>query len=102
MADRCGVTSSARSWRAPWSPWTTSGCPRLPERLRVYAEAASQVARSDSDWVREADDAQKLLVATTSSVLWEAVLASMRRLAVEDQAARGGIGIPSPRVTSGS
>ena len=78
------------------------GLPPAPERLRVYSEAASQVARSDSDWVRQASDDEKLLVATTSSVLWEAVLASMRRLAVEDQAARGGIGIPSPRVTSGS
>ncbi len=73
------------------------GLSPTPERLRVYSEAADQVARSDSDWLREVDDDAKLLVATTSSVLWEAVLASMRRLAVEDQAARGGVGIPSPR-----
>jgi DNA-binding transcriptional MerR regulator len=72
------------------------------ERLRIYAEAASHVARSDIDWVRETDDDHKILVAATSSVLWEAVLASMRRLAAENQAARRGVGVPSPRVTFAS
>jgi DNA-binding transcriptional MerR regulator len=75
------------------------GLPPTAERLRIYAEAASHVARSDIDWVRETDDERKVLVAATSSVLWEAVLGSMRRLAAENQAARRGVGVPSPRMT---
>jgi DNA-binding transcriptional MerR regulator len=75
------------------------GLPATADRLRIYAEAASHVARSDVDWVHETDDEQKVLVAAASSVLWEAVLASMRRLAAENQAVRRGIGVPSPRVT---
>jgi len=72
------------------------GLAPTPERLALYADAASAVARDDTDWVRETTDDQKVLVAAASSVLWEAVLTSLRRLATETQRQSTGT-VPTPR-----
>lgn len=81
------------------SALTSVGQPPTPGRLRVYAEAASHVARHDVDWVQESPEDVRVERALVSAVLWEALLSSLRRLAAENQAARNAGGVPAPRVT---
>jgi len=75
------------------------GLPPTATRLKVYAEAASHVARNDVNWVLDAPQDQQVELALVSAVLWEALLSSLRRLASENQVARRRAGVPSPRVT---
>ncbi|RYP88898.1 MerR family transcriptional regulator [Nocardioides guangzhouensis] len=69
------------------------------ERLKVYAEAASHVARNDVDVISDADDVDKPVVAAISSAIYESLFAALHRLAVENQTARRGSRIPGPRVS---
>lgn len=75
------------------------GEPPTPTRLRVYAEAASHVARNDVDWVFDSPEDTQVERALVSAVLWEALLSSLRRLAAENQAARRRSGVPAPRMS---
>ena len=78
---------------------TSIGLPPTVARLKVYAEAASHVARSDVDWVSAAPETERVTLALANTVLWEALLDSLRRLAVENQLARRAIGVPGPRLS---
>lgn len=69
------------------------------ERLRAYADAATHVARVDLAAVREAHDDERSLEAVAGTVLYDAVLVALRRLAVENQLAREKAGVPAPRVS---
>ena len=73
------------------------GLKMTPERLRVYAEAASHVARSDVQTVADSD--RPLTEAAAGQVLFGAILSSLRQLAVENHVVRRKSGIPSPRVS---
>jgi len=75
------------------------GVPVSPARLKVYAEAASHVARSDIDWVLGFPQERQVELTLVNTALWEAMLGSLRRLASENQVARRRAGVPSPRVT---
>ena len=75
------------------------GLPPSSTRLKVYAEAASHVARSDVDWVLDAPSERQVELALVNAVLWESLLSSLRRLASENQTARRQAGIPGPRRT---
>jgi DNA-binding transcriptional MerR regulator len=75
------------------------GLPPSPARLKVYAEAASHVARNDVDWILDGPDERQVEMAVVSAVLWEALLSSLRRLASENQVVRRRTGVPSPRST---
>jgi DNA-binding transcriptional MerR regulator len=70
------------------------------DRLRVYADAAFHVSRSDLLSVEEAADADKALVAA-AAVLFDALLTSLRRLSAEHQVARRQQQqrVPAPRLT---
>ena len=89
------LTSLARALAALES----IGLPPTRKRLKVYAEAASHVARNDVDWVLDAPEDRQVEFAVVSAVLWEALLSSLRRLASENQLARRRTGVPGPRVT---
>ena len=67
------------------------------ERLKVYAEAASHVARSDVNAVDAAPEKEQAFVAAAHGVLGDALLGALHRLAVENQHARSRQRIPSPR-----
>jgi DNA-binding transcriptional MerR regulator len=69
------------------------------ERLRVYAEAASHVARSDVQTVLDAEETDRAFAAATGAVLFDSLLSALRRLAAENQANRVRGRVPSPRVT---
>lgn len=71
--------------------------PASPERIRVYADAAAQVARSDVQCVGEVPPEDQPRVAATSAVLFEQVLSALRSLAFENQAAGRPGRIPGPR-----
>jgi len=73
------------------------GVPVTPSRLKVYAEAASHVARNDVDWVMDAPEERQVELALINAVLWEAMLSALRRLAAENQVARRRAGVPAPR-----
>jgi DNA-binding transcriptional MerR regulator len=75
------------------------GQPASRERVRVYAEAASHVARNDVDVISDAAVETKPLVAAVNTAIYEAVFAALHRLAVENQTARRGARIPGPRVS---
>lgn len=68
------------------------------ERLRVYAEAASHVARNDVQTVLDADEEHRALVAAAGTVLHDSLLTALRRLAAENQVARHRGRVPAPRV----
>lgn len=68
------------------------------ERLKVYAEAASHVARNDVQTVLDADDEDRALTAAAGTVLHDSLLIALRRLAAENQVARHKGRVPSPRV----
>jgi DNA-binding transcriptional MerR regulator len=94
-ADSPHLTSLARAIAA----LDSLGLSPPTARLKVYAEAASHVARSDVDWVFDAPEERRVEHALVSAVLWEAVLASLRRLASEHQVARRQGGVPAPRAS---
>jgi DNA-binding transcriptional MerR regulator len=75
------------------------GLPPSTTRLKVYAEAASHVARNDVDWVLGAPEERQVELALVSAVLWESLLSSLRRLASENQIVRRSTGVPAPRGT---
>jgi DNA-binding transcriptional MerR regulator len=68
------------------------------DRLKVYAEAASHVARNDVQTVCDADEEDRALVAAAGTVLHDSLLVALRRLAVDNQVARFKGRVPSPRV----
>lgn len=70
-----------------------------PERFKVYAEAASHVARSDVATIEAAPEADRARVAASTAVLYDALLGSLHRLAVENQVARAQQRVPSPRLS---
>lgn len=70
------------------------------ERMRVYAEAASHVARNDVATVTEADPAVRALVAAAGTALYDAFFTALRRLAVENQIARQRTRVPGQRATA--
>ncbi len=67
------------------------------DRLKVYAEAASHVARSDVSAVEAAPEKERAFVAAANGILGDALLGSLHRLAVENQHARAQQRVPSPR-----
>ena len=69
------------------------------DRLRVYAESASHVARNDVDLITDTPDPDKPVVAAVSSAIYETVFMALHRLAVENQTARRKSPIPGPRVS---
>jgi DNA-binding transcriptional MerR regulator len=69
------------------------------ERLKVYAEAASHVARSDVQAVLDADESERAFAAATGAVLFDSLLSALRRLAAENQANRVKGRVPAPRVS---
>jgi DNA-binding transcriptional MerR regulator len=75
------------------------GQPPSDERLRLYAEAANGLSRDDVRRVMQAGPDERVLAATSTSVIWEALLASLRRLAAEHHMTvrRGAGGVPGPR-----
>ena len=73
--------------------------PPSRERLRVYAESASHVARNDVDLLTDTPDPAKPVVAAVSSAIYETVFAALHRLAVENQTARRKGRVPGPRVS---
>lgn len=73
------------------------GLPPQRERLKVYAEAASHVARSDVQTVVEADDEQRALAAAAGTVLYDSFFSALRRLATENQVSRQRGRVPAPR-----
>lgn len=75
------------------------GVPVSQARLKVYAEAASHVARSDVDWVLGFPQERQVELTLVNTALWEAMLAALRRLASENQVVRRRAGVPAPRVT---
>lgn len=78
---------------------TSIGLPPTSGRLKVYAEAASHVARNDVDWVLAAPEPERVTMALANTALWEALLGALRRLAAENQLNRRATGIPSPRTS---
>jgi DNA-binding transcriptional MerR regulator len=70
------------------------------ERMRVYAEAASHVARNDVATVIDADPAVRALVAAAGTALYDAFFTALRRLAVENQVARQRTRVPGQRATA--
>lgn len=74
----------------------TLDLPASPERIRTYADAAAQVARSDIQSVTEVPDAEQPRVAATSAVLFDQVLSALRSLAFEHQSSRSSR-VPGPR-----
>lgn len=78
----------------------TIGMPPPRERVQVYAEAATQVARSDVQTVLETEEDQRALAAAAGTVLYDAFFSAMRRLAAENQVARQRGRVPSPRTSS--
>lgn len=76
------------------------GAAPSPERLRVYAEAASHVARNDVTAVTEADDESRALVAAAGTALHDAFFTALRRLAIENQITRQRSRIPGQRATT--
>ncbi len=70
--------------------------PAPRDRVRVYAEAASHVARKDVDVIEDAPAASKPVVAAVTSAIYEAVFAALHRLAVENQTARRSARVPGP------
>lgn len=70
------------------------------DRLRVYAEAASHVARNDVATVTEADPEVRALVAAAGTALYDALLTALRRLALENQIARQRTRVPGQRATT--
>ncbi len=73
--------------------------PASRERLRVYAESASHVARNDVDLITDSPPSDRALVAAVSTAIYESVFAALHRLAVENQIARRASRIPGPRVS---
>jgi DNA-binding transcriptional MerR regulator len=75
------------------------GLPASSRRLHVYAAAAEQLAEADVEWLREADEADKVLVGTAATVLWGALFSSLRHLAAEARVDRAAddVGVPQPR-----
>jgi len=94
-ADSPHLTRLARALTAV----ATLDLPASPERIRTYADAAAQVARSDVQSVTEVPDADQPRVAATSAVLFDQVLSALRSLAFENQASRTGR-VPEPRTRS--
>jgi DNA-binding transcriptional MerR regulator len=70
------------------------------DRIRVYAEAASHVARNDVTTVSEADPEIRALVAAAGTALYDAFLTALRRLATENQLARQRARVPGQRATT--
>ncbi|WP_182920256.1 MerR family transcriptional regulator [Nocardioides cavernaquae] len=70
------------------------------DRIRVYAEAASHVARNDVTVVTEADAEIRALVAAAGTALYDAFLTALRRLATENQLARQRGRVPGQRATT--
>lgn len=70
------------------------------ERMRVYAEAASHVARNDVATVTDADPTVRALVAAAGTALYDAFFTALRRLAVENQIARQRTRVPGQRATA--
>jgi DNA-binding transcriptional MerR regulator len=70
------------------------------DRIRVYAEAASHVARNDVTVVDEADAEIRALVAAAGTALYDAFLTALRRLATENQLARQRARVPGQRATT--
>ncbi|TCJ22052.1 MerR family transcriptional regulator [Nocardioides jejuensis] len=70
------------------------------ERMRVYAEAASHVARNDVSTVIEADPHMRALVAAAGTALYDAFLAALRQLAIENQVTRQRTRVPGQRATT--
>lgn len=75
------------------------GISPAPERFKVYAEAASHVARSDVATVEAAPEEDRARVAASTAVLYDALLGALHRLAVENQQARAQQRVPSPRAS---
>jgi DNA-binding transcriptional MerR regulator len=70
------------------------------DRFRIYAEAASHVARNDVATVSEADPEMRALVAAAGTALYDAFFTALRRLAIENQIARQRTRVPGQRVTT--
>ena len=70
------------------------------ERMRVYAEAASHVARNDVATVTEAEPEVRALVAAAGTALYDAFFTALRRLAIENQVARQRARVPGQRATT--
>lgn len=70
------------------------------DRIRVYAEAASHVARNDVITVAESDPELRALVAAAGTALYDALLTALRRLATENQVARQRQRVPAQRATT--
>ncbi len=70
------------------------------ERLRVYAEAASHVARNDVTTVAEADEESRALVAAAGTALHDAFFTALRRLAIENQISRQRTRVPGQRAAT--
>lgn len=70
------------------------------DRLRVYAEAASHVARNDVTAVTEADPEARALVAAAGATLYDAFFTALRRLATENQLTRQRTRIPGQRAAT--
>jgi len=75
------------------------GQPPSEDRLRLYAEAASGLSRDDVRRLLQTEPGDRVLAATSTSVIWEALLASLRRLSAEHHLTiRRGTGeVPAPR-----
>lgn len=75
------------------------GFPVPAERLRVYADAAVHVARSDQASIEDTPADQRVRAAATA-VLSDALFVALRRLAAEHQATRRTTRrIPAPRLS---
>jgi DNA-binding transcriptional MerR regulator len=70
------------------------------DRMRVYAEAASHVARNDVATVTEAEPEIRALVAAAGTTLYDAFFTALRRLAIENQIARQRTRVPGQRATT--
>jgi DNA-binding transcriptional MerR regulator len=77
------------------------GLPASRERIRTYADAAVQIARTDLQSITETDAADRPRIAATGAVLFDQVLSALHRLAFESQATReGATRVPEPRTGS--
>jgi DNA-binding transcriptional MerR regulator len=75
------------------------GLPLSSERLKVYGEAATHVARNDYQSVVNAAEETQPVVAAASAVLFDAIFSSLRALACEHHAAHAQSNVPAPRLS---
>jgi DNA-binding transcriptional MerR regulator len=74
------------------------GASPSPERMRVYADAAAELATDDVRAVAETDEQRRAVVAAAGAVLYDSLLRALRRLATESQVVQARNGrVPAPR-----